>query len=491
MGDHGGTTSMGEKYAQRLDFQNLDHLHDLLSKDVTLSGLQHAEGRRPVLRELARLFRWYNPGELETRVHVVDKDKTGVGNVRVVWVHCGVEMWDHLYVNHETQLFEAIVRTRNEAAVPQAPQNGNAVASSQAALEAKAFAQTLASLQSILTPAKKVTSVTLPTLCTPRKQHFLNTCEKSQFVRSTAALNETSMLQLTPRSVEELKMRRSGTLASPGRMEPIQPAPPSIPRLPVLDFSFKDITHLQLLWTTVPRAGHRYNRRPVATAKQPRQRTPKTETKADKDEDDEDLVMVKAKTKDHGEVAYLWDKNDMSMRLDVKDKELLAGIAPPKDRPNSFSAFMAHSVKLSNNQLEDVQLLAPMLKMIVRYSVLHLRFLDLSSNAISKLPAGLEEFPLQVIYLHSNNIKSVDEVKKLAKITTLHSVTLWNNPFENKAAGNYKVQVLNALCAGFTGETQLRKLDHVVISRQDVQNCKMYREFTVVAKANNRVRAQP
>ena len=204
---------------------------------------------------------------------------------------------------------------------------------------------------------------------------------------------------------------------------------------------------------------------------------------------EEETIVIRVKTKDQ-EAAYTWDRSDANNLIDdpVKTEEL--SLTQTSSGKGPVQKFNTNSVKLSNNQLQDVSLLPKCLRLLLHHSMLNLSWIDLSCNNIDSIPSDFDDFPLQVLYLHSNNISSFEEVKKLAGITTLHSLTLWNNPLENKAGGNYKMHCLNILCSRFTGRTSLRKLDHVVISKADSQNCKMFREFTVIASENNKMRSR-
>ena len=101
----------------------------------------------------------------------------------------------------------------------------------------------------------------------------------------------------------------------------------------------------------------------------------------------------------------------------------------------------------------------------------------MSFNKLTEIP-DFSQFPLIILYLHSNCIKNLGEIKRLTALEDLHSLTLYGNPIQDQV-DNYKYSVLNILSekgnAGFT----LKKFDFAVLSERDRANMKTLHDFTV------------
>ena len=477
--DYGSLERKVEGYASLLKTQSLEGFSSLASENVCMEGLQSASGRLAVLRELHRVFKWYCPGTLTC--NIVSGGSGGEGVVQ--WTYKGVELLDRLTLSPESGDIICIHRSRGGVL----PELATSLPTGQSL---RSLGQGWQSLAPHLRSQKTAAA---PTLSSPRRQHFLNRAipvAKPRPQNSTYGPPSQALLAISPRS--------SGVLvpSPPTRRElPPEAVATETLRRPALDFSFKELSQLKELFATEPRSGVKFRPRvppktPVAVTAKPVD-VPREELNNAATEEGDGVVMVRAKTKE-GEAAYQWDKNDKGMEEMKEEMALLlpvcSGGSANTAQP-SHPRYVTNAVKLSNNQFTDVSLLTRAMKMLVRHSVLHLTFLDLGCNCITTLPKELSELPLQVLYLHSNNISSYEEVKKLAGLTTLHSLTLWNNPLENSASGSYKAHVLYLISSVFQGRVPLRKLDHVTLSKQDVQHCRMYEEFTVRAAENNKRRA--
>ncbi|KAJ9458937.1 U2 small nuclear ribonucleoprotein Aprime [Diplonema papillatum] len=466
-----------EQYGSHVATQYLDGIAGLIDRDVQLVGMQEAYGRFAVLKELAKLFKWYEPWDTTARVMEGNK-----GDVRGVlrWSYKGVEIEDVITTEPESGRIAVIQRQRLQGGAPADARSYNAALQAllgvlKAGADGGEFAQS---------PRKRNCGDPFYTSVL-RKRGPLGGTLSSTYPRA-AGLSATDGL---PPSVNPL----SQTAASFSRHAASAYVPPPVSQRVPLDYSFKEITMLKHLFFVEPRSGIAHKDRTPPEPKVPVQ----PEKPREIEPIPEQLMMIKARSREkESEVAYSWDRSEQARNALVEElmKEEVAPVPGLITAASTNQArhlrYSACAVKLSNNLLTDATHLSKCLKLILHHSVTMLSFLDLSCNNIDKLPSDLNDFPLQVLYLHSNNIKSFEEVKKLANVTTLRSLTLWNNPLENKASGNYKMMCLGILCPGFKGHTTLRKLDHVVISRQDAHNCKMFREFTVVAAENNKERSR-
>ena len=89
------TDRITEEYASSLNGQNLDAIANILSKDVTLSGIHTAGGRTSVLKQLLKVFKWCSPIELDVKIQ--EKGKTDKQAV-VKWGNKGVELTDTITI---------------------------------------------------------------------------------------------------------------------------------------------------------------------------------------------------------------------------------------------------------------------------------------------------------------------------------------------------------------------------------------------------------
>ena len=103
-----------------------------------------------------------------------------------------------------------------------------------------------------------------------------------------------------------------------------------------------------------------------------------------------------------------------------------------------------------------------------------LTWVDLSFNKITEIP-DFSQFPIIILYLHANEIKNINEVKKLKCLEELQSLTLYGNPIQDQIA-NYKYSVLNMLKC--EREWSIKKFDFAVLSDRDHDNMKTLKDFT-------------
>eukprot|EP00756_Hemistasia_phaeocysticola_P000828 Hpha_TRINITY_DN10594_c0_g1::TRINITY_DN10594_c0_g1_i1::g.31463::m.31463 len=448
-------------FAQAVLSQDLDAMGAMLPETATLTGLQHATGRLDVLRALAAVFKWYRPHNIH--VQFVEKSTHPERGI-ITWGKGACTVQDILVLAPQTGHYgqPLLISTIHRELLGQEhmhDKKGQQIPWVQ-------------QLMSIVAPFR-------PHVAPPPPPGPGPTMSRSR-----------SQSPRTPRGVDTQN---------------------AAAKLPVLDFSFREIADVSDLLKAEPRQGVRVRPLPpskessaaAAAAAESARKAPQQVQQRSMSVEDDDLIMIKAKNKKGEEAAYQWDRTEMKSLLDTiqeaetdergKEKNKVQANVSMEGQKGP-EKFQTHSVRLSSNQLVNVSQLAPALKALVHHSMINLTWLDLSCNAITVIPDDLSEFPLQVLYLHSNNIQSFNEVKKLSKLKLLHSLTLWENPIENKMEqpGQYKIYCLHLLTAQ-PGEDpadspRLRKLDHAVISRQDIQNCKMYREMHVLAQERERVR---
>ncbi|XP_022084531.1 leucine-rich repeat-containing protein 51-like [Acanthaster planci] len=119
------------------------------------------------------------------------------------------------------------------------------------------------------------------------------------------------------------------------------------------------------------------------------------------------------------------------------------------------------TVKLNNNGMTEMAGLDVTLEKVVE-SPEELTWLDLSFNDIAKIdPLLLKYTKLKVLYLHGNNITSINEVDKLAGLPSLISLTLHGNPVEDQKG--YRQSLVAKL-------PRLKKVDFSCITKSDREN---------------------
>ena len=130
--------------------------------------------------------------------------------------------------------------------------------------------------------------------------------------------------------------------------------------------------------------------------------------------------------------------------------------------------YLGRGVRLSNNNLMDVNGLFDVMLEILE-TPLELTWVDLSFNNIASL-SGLSALPenLTVLYLHANNITSLNEVAVLLRFTELRTLTLYGNPIED--IKNYRFCILSMF-------PKLKTFDKVTVTDRDKQTAEAYRAF--------------
>jgi Leucine-rich repeat (LRR) protein len=113
-----------------------------------------------------------------------------------------------------------------------------------------------------------------------------------------------------------------------------------------------------------------------------------------------------------------------------------------KTRANSCNA---DSIRLCNNQLTSLSGLERVAHHLLEDPA-DLAWLDVSFNQLTRIDDIVASFPnLKVLYLHGNQIKSLNEVLKLQALPHLTKLTLHGNPVSEKK--DYKAWVLSHLPA--------------------------------------------
>lgn len=92
---------------------------------------------------------------------------------------------------------------------------------------------------------------------------------------------------------------------------------------------------------------------------------------------------------------------------------------------------MVTGVRLCHNNIKTLDGLVEALRAVMDNPARNLQWLDLSYNELSKIGDQLLAFPnLTTLYLHGNQIRSLNEVKKLNALTNLQKLTLHGNEWE-------------------------------------------------------------
>lgn len=261
--------------------------------------------------------------------------------------------------------------------------------------------------------------------------------------------------------------------------------------LPVVDLSFCDIKTPIDVARAIPRgAALRVPTQTVVSTIIGDAPDPKAQGSEEKGEGDNTRpnakkVVVKAQKKDGESKAYEFEKELGDKRSNLgkalldggKEDNQLKAVARGKG-----NKFMTSAVRLNNNELEgDFQMLPTVLCTIMVDATVALTWLDLSCNKITVIP-DLTIFPINILYLHQNKIENINEVRKLTKIP-LTNVTLFGNPIDN--VPTYKAEVLNILMppagtpAAKASKCDLKKFDHVILSKGDMRSLSSYRAMAV------------
>lgn len=195
---------------------------------------------------------------------------------------------------------------------------------------------------------------------------------------------------------------------------------------------------------------------------------------------DSTRVLIKARNKRGDEEAYEFD-------MDRERFALMLGNDRNSKGSNSMEALIAerdglkydaNSVRISGCKLsEQMDKFVPVLRALVANALVTVHSLDLSNNAISKLP-DFTVLPLQKLQLHSNKISDWQEVEKnVSPLPYLTSFTLHGNPL-SESNENYWNRILTMLLNHPARRAKLRQLDFVTLTAQDYNVAAAYTTFT-------------
>lgn len=124
--------------------------------------------------------------------------------------------------------------------------------------------------------------------------------------------------------------------------------------------------------------------------------------------------------------------------LDLKEEADIERVLVDKiltvESPSKTGRIKSEDVKairLANNNIEDLDILACLSRGVDCTKVL---WIDLSFNEIKIISESfLSQFPnATTIYLHANQISTLVEIKKLAVLESLKSISVYGNPVEEK-----------------------------------------------------------
>ncbi|KAG2381716.1 hypothetical protein C9374_006100 [Naegleria lovaniensis] len=216
---------------------------------------------------------------------------------------------------------------------------------------------------------------------------------------------------------------------------------------PIIDFSFKDINlpSVQDLKTSVPRVGEK------------RVRVSKTAEKQKEDERKGNRSFEQERFK-----PTMFGSSEMISNKHHDESN------SKQEEPKEIIKYLGRGVKLCNNNISDLHGLFDALTTILE-TPQELQWIDLSYNNISSLE-GLETLPetLTSLYLHANQITSLNEIAVLQKFKNLKYLTLFGNPIEE--IRNYRYCILSIF-------PSLKSFDRVTVTERDRQTAETYRNF--------------
>ena len=268
----------------------------------------------------------------------------------------------------------------------------------------------------------------------------------------------------------------------------------SLERFPVLDFTYKDIVDVKMLCHKAPNTGAVHRAAPVFV--------PKKAAEVERPGAGEDSArgrgfgkadflnntrVITAKAKgveaayritDEVEDVPLYEPLEHMDQVRIKDSgSIEASVA------NIKTKYATECFRVCCNELQDSRDLLKVLRALVVNYYLTLQWIDLSCNHLTNVPEGMDILPLRMLYLHKNEIEDWDEVKKVAKLPNLHTVSLHGNPIAQKTP-RYKQIALSILLQSPHRKVPLKSLDFVKLTPVDVQTTAMH---LVVTKKDRQV----
>lgn len=148
-------------------------------------------------------------------------------------------------------------------------------------------------------------------------------------------------------------------------------------------------------------------------------------------------------------------------------------------------------VRLSYNELTSLKGIVEAMELILGPDArTNLTWLDLSHNKLTQIDEVLLAFPnLTNLYLHSNHINHIQEVKKLSLLEHMQKLTLHGNPLyqarENHGLKNPRSGVIYHL-----RNCVLKSLDDVVITDTDRRNSLRWAEQNQPKKKRREAKAE-
>lgn len=123
-----------------------------------------------------------------------------------------------------------------------------------------------------------------------------------------------------------------------------------------------------------------------------------------------------------------------------RPRALRVGRAPKR----GFSKkFLTRSIWLNNNNLESFDGFDDFIKDYLEVPS-ELGWVDLSLNNLTEIDDVIVKYSkIKILYLHGNNISSLEKLNKLSTLTQLRSLTLHGNPIE--AFSNYRAYIVHTL----------------------------------------------
>ncbi|XP_012812100.1 uncharacterized protein LOC394652 isoform X1 [Xenopus tropicalis] len=153
---------------------------------------------------------------------------------------------------------------------------------------------------------------------------------------------------------------------------------------------------------------------------------------------------------------------------DVLLEEPRLGVRPLKRCENG--KLLSQALRLNNNTLTDLKGFGETAEKLLSDPP-QLRWIDLSFNDLSTIDSVLPKYRnLSVLNLHSNSIRQLSQVDKLAALPNLKSLTLHGNPIEGERG--YRCYILSVL-------PQLKTLDFSAVTKQDRVTADVWRRMNM------------